>query len=58
MALIVLEDFIRPFSPNLSDQTATNLTKGVALMFGCINFGMVVLVSQVQTILDVSKVLA
>ncbi|XP_046643614.1 sodium-coupled monocarboxylate transporter 1-like [Daphnia pulicaria] len=52
VALIVLEDFIRPFFPLIEDQTATKITKGVAILFGCINFGMVLLVSQVQTILD------
>ena len=53
VALIVLEDFIRPFFPLIEDHTATKITKGVAILFGCINFGMVLLVSQVQTILDV-----
>ncbi|XP_032776975.2 sodium-coupled monocarboxylate transporter 1 [Daphnia magna] len=52
VALIVLEDFIRPFFPSIEDQTATKVTKGVAILFGCINFGMVLLVAQVQTILD------
>ena len=53
VALIVLEDFIRPFFPSIEDRTATKITKGVAILFGCINFGMVLLVAQVKTILDV-----
>lgn len=56
VALIVLEDFIRPFFPSIEDQTATKVTKGVAILFGCINFGMVLLVAQVQTILDVTSI--
>jgi len=54
VALVVYEDFIRPFFPNMPDQTATRLVKGVSLLFSGLSFSMVFLVAQVKTILDVS----
>ncbi|KAI9564252.1 hypothetical protein GHT06_007990 [Daphnia sinensis] len=52
VALVVYEDFVRPFFPNLPDQTATRLVKGVSLLFSGLSFSMVFLVAQVKTILD------
>jgi hypothetical protein len=54
VALVVYEDFIRPYFPNMPDQTATRLVKGVSLLFSGLSFSMVFLVAQVKTILDVS----
>ena len=53
VALVVLEDFIRPFYVNLEEQTATRITKGVSLAVGCIGFGMVFVIAHVKTILEV-----
>ena len=55
VALIILEDFIRPFFPLLEETTATKVTKGVAILFGCLNIGMIFLLSQVSTILEVTE---
>ncbi|XP_046460580.1 sodium-coupled monocarboxylate transporter 1-like isoform X1 [Daphnia pulex] len=52
VALVVYEDFIRPYFPNMPDQTATRLVKGVSLLFSGLSFSMVFLVAQVKTILD------
>lgn len=52
VALVVLEDFIKPFRPNLSDRTAVRITKGLALAVGIICFAAVFMISQVKTILD------
>ncbi|XP_045025652.1 sodium-coupled monocarboxylate transporter 1 isoform X2 [Daphnia magna] len=52
VALVVYEDFVRPFFPNLPDQMATRLVKGVSLLFSGLSFSMVFLVAQVKTILD------
>lgn len=54
VALVVYEDFIRPFFPNMPDHTSTRLVKGVSLLFSGLSFSMVFLVAQVKTILDVS----
>ncbi len=53
VALVVLEDFIRPFHPALTEKSATLITKGVSFGVGCVGFGMVFLIAQVKTILDV-----
>jgi len=53
VALLVLEDFIRPFLPNLEEWKAVRITKYLALATGCICFAAVFLVSNVDTILDV-----
>ncbi|XP_046643004.1 sodium-coupled monocarboxylate transporter 1-like isoform X1 [Daphnia pulicaria] len=52
VALVILEDFIRPVFPNMLDQTATRLVKAVSLVFGILSFSMVFLVSHIKTILD------
>ena len=54
MALTVLEDFVRPFAPNLNDNTATKISKGISFGFGLISYLMVFLVSNVNSILEVS----
>ncbi len=54
-ALIILEDFVRPFHPNLSEKLATKITKFVSVVFGCLGFGFVFAFSNVKTILDVSQ---
>lgn len=53
MALLVLEDFIRPFRPNLEESKAVRITKCVAFATGCICFIAVFLVANVESILDV-----
>lgn len=53
MALIVLEDFIRPFFPNLEERTATWITKGVSVLVGLMGFGMVFIIANVKQILEV-----
>jgi Na+/proline symporter len=53
VALVILEDFIRPVFPNMLDQTATRLVKAVSFVFGILSFSMVFLVSHIKTILDV-----
>lgn len=52
VALIVLEDFIRPVFPNMRERTATRVVKGVSFVFGVLSFSMVFLVAQIKTILD------
>lgn len=54
VALVILEDFIRPFRPLMGDQTAVKITKGLAVATGCVCFALVVIVANVQTILDVT----
>ena len=54
MALTVLEDFVRPFAPNLNDNTATKISKGISFGFGLISYLMVFLVSNVNSILEVN----
>lgn len=56
VALVVLEDFIRPFFPAMKDQNATRVVKGVSLLFSCLSFSMFFLVAQVKTILDVNMI--
>ena len=55
MALVVLEDFIRPFFPALEERTATRITKGVSVAIGLIGFGMVFIIAHVRQILEVNK---
>jgi len=53
MALTVLEDFVRPFYPNLNDMAATRISKGLSFGFGLISYLMVFLMSNVKSILEV-----
>lgn len=53
--MVVLEDFIRPFRPELQEKNAVRITKIVSLAVGCICFANVFFVSNVRTILDVIK---
>ncbi len=53
MALLVLEDFIRPFRPNLEESKAVRITKCIAFATGCVCFITVFLVANVESILDV-----
>jgi len=57
VALVVLEDFIRPFRPNLTDQTAVRITKLMSVGIGLLCFAFVFLVANVQTILDVTFII-
>lgn len=57
VALVVLEDFIRPHCPNLRDETATRITKGISIGFGVISFASVFIISKVKTILDVREII-
>lgn len=54
VALVVLEDFVRPFYVTLEDNTATRITKGISLLVGCIGFLMVFLIAHVKGILEVN----
>ena len=53
VALTILEDFVRPFFPNLTDGTATKVSKLISFGFGLISYLLVFLVSNVKTILEV-----
>lgn len=52
-ALTILEDFVRPFYPNLKDETATRISQGISLGFALTAYLLVFLVSSVETILEV-----
>ena len=52
VALVVLEDFIKPFRPNISDKSSVRITKILALVIGIVSFVSVFMVSSVKTILD------
>lgn len=53
LGLIILEDFVRPFYPNLSDLKATRISKTISVTCGLVCFGLVFVISNVKTILDV-----
>jgi len=53
MALTVLEDFVRPFSPNLKDSTATRISKGISFGFGLLSYFLVFPMSNVKSIFEV-----
>ncbi len=55
VALVILEDFIRPFNPTLEEKTATRITKGISLAVGGVGIGLVFIISQVKTILEVQS---
>ena len=55
VALIVLEDFVRPFAPNLNDASATWMCKGISFGFGLIGYLMVFPVSNVKAIFEVGN---
>ena len=53
MALTVLEDFVRPFSPNLNDSTATRISKGISFGFGLLSYVLVFPMSNIKSIFEV-----
>lgn len=55
VALVILEDFVRPFYVTLKDSTATRITKGLSLLVGCIGFLVVFLIAHVKGILEVDR---
>jgi len=57
-ALTILEDFVRPFFPNMTDEASTRVSKGISFGFGLISYLMVFLISNVKTVLEVSLVLS
>ena len=52
-ALILMEDFVRPFRPDMSDVTATRIIKLLSVAFGAFCFAIVFLVANVKLILEV-----
>jgi len=55
LAAICLEDFVRPFCcVGMSDARATNVSKGLAMGFGLLCFGLVFVASQLGNVLEVS----
>lgn len=59
MAAICLEDFVRPFCcPGMTDARATNVSKGLAIGFGVMCFGLVFVASQLGNVLEVKLFLA
>ncbi len=50
--LTILEDFIRPFWPTISDQKATLAAKLTSVIFGLTCFSLAFLVANVKTILE------
>lgn len=54
IGLIILEDFVRPFRPNLSDLNATRCTKLITVIFAAMIAGAVFIVASVKTLSDVS----
>ena len=52
-ALTILEDFVRPFYPNLSDKAAAKTSKCISFSIGLIGYLLVFLISNVKTIFEV-----
>jgi hypothetical protein len=53
-AAICLEDFVRPFCcTGMTDARATNVSKGLAMGFGLLCFGLVFVASQLGNVLEV-----
>ena len=57
-ALTVYEDFVRPFFPNLTDKSATQISKSISFAFGLISYIMVFLISNVHSILEVDNLVS
>ena len=55
-ALTILEDFVRPFSPHLTDKSATRISKSISFTFGLIGYIMVFLISNMNSILEVREI--
>ncbi len=54
LAAICLEDFVRPFCcTGMTDARATNVSKGLAMGFGLLCFGLVFVASQLGNVLEV-----
>ena len=54
LAAICLEDFVRPFCcVGMSDARATHVSKGLAMGFGVLCFGLVFVASQLGNVLEV-----
>ena len=56
IALTMLEDFVRPCFPNLSDVASTRISKSISLIVGLTAYALVFLVSNVETILEVNLI--
>ena len=54
VSLTMLEDFVRPCFPNLTDVASTRISKCIAFIVGLTAYALVYLVSNVETILEVS----
>ena len=58
LAAICLEDFVRPFCClGMSDARATNISKGLAVIFGLLCFGLVFAAAQLGNVLEVNEIL-
>jgi len=56
VSLTMLEDFVRPCFPNLSDVASTRISKSISLIVGLTAYALVFLVSNVETILEVNHI--
>lgn len=52
LAAITLEDFVRYFYPNMSDKTATIVSKSLSVVYGLICFGLVFVAEQLGGVLQ------
>ena len=53
LALTILEDFVRPCYPQLTDANSTRVSKAISFSMGLTAYAMVFLLSNVETILEV-----
>ena len=53
VALTILEDFIRPFYPSMTDESSTRVSKAISFSVGLLSYAMVYLLTNVETILEV-----
>lgn len=53
LALTILEDFVRPWHPKLSDASSTRISKAISFGMGLTAYALVFLVSNAETIVDV-----
>ncbi len=56
LALTILEDFVRPCYPNLTDASSTRISKCISFGMGLTAYVMVFPVSNVKTIFEVQNV--
>jgi len=56
MAAITLEDFVKGvFYPDMSEKTATKVSKILAVVFGLLSFGLIFVVENLGGVLQVHK---